>query len=135
MSTRFPERSIRKTIMPAISLVPLLAGLAGCVTSTNTNLAVAPSAGPAAPRVVSRTVVLVRRPPPIFVAASGKRARLASMHSLNPDCSLEGYMTVRVVVSPAHGTATVERGLFYPNYPHTNSRSVCNSQPAEGMAA
>lgn len=134
MPTGLLTRSFCKTLAPAIALVPLLGALSACVTSTNTNLAVAPSASPPA-RTATRTVVLVRRPAPVFVAASGKRARLVIMHSLNPDCSLEGYMTVRVVVPPVHGTASVEQGLFYPNYPHNNPHAVCNTQPAEGMAA
>ena len=130
MPPRLLERSLRHSIATAIALASLEGMLAGCVT--NTSLAVAQSATSAAP---VRTVVVEHHAPPIFVAVSGKRVRLASMNSLNPDCTLEGYMTVRVVVPPAHGRATVGQGQFYPTYPRANVRSACNSKPAEGVAA
>ncbi len=56
------------------------------------------------------------------------------MFSLQPDCSLNAYLTVRILSLPTHGTATVERGRYYPNYPKNNDRSVCNDRPADGTA-
>ena len=106
--------------------------LCGCVTNTNVPMASAIGAGGSGGAAPPRRIVVVHRTAPVFVAASGKPSRLASAFSLHPDCSLNDYITVRVLAAPTHGTATVERGRFYPTYPRTNDRSACNAHPAEG---
>ena len=118
------------------SLPPLVlaAGLCGCVTSTNVNTNQTQAGGaPAAPPAPPRIIVL-HQVPRVFAVATGRRAQLSAFLSLNPDCSLAAYYTVRVVVPPAHGTAAVERGRYYPNYPPANPHAVCNANPQDGMA-
>ncbi len=110
------------------------AGLCGCVSSTNINRNQTgaggglPAARPAPPRVI-----VLRQVPHVFVVATTKRTQLASFLSLNADRSLAAYYTVRIVVPPAHGTASVEQGRFFPNYPPTNPHAACNSAPGDGM--
>ena len=116
-----------------ISPVPLvlagsIAGLGGCVTNVNTNQAAAVGASAAPPRVI-----VLRQVPHVLAVAAGRRAQVSAFLSLNPDCSLAAYYTVRIVVSPAHGTAMVERGRYFPNYPAANPHSACNASPQDGM--
>ena len=103
-------------------LLPLMAVvlLGGCVTNTTF--------------MAPRPILLVRGAAPIFVVASGKRTRLATMFALNPDCSLDDYLTVRILSLPTHGEATVEQGRFYTNYPKNSDRSACNRVPSAGTA-
>ncbi len=105
----------------------------GYVTSTNVNTnqtqAGGASAAPPAPRII-----LLHQVPRVFAVAAGRRTELSAFLSLNPDCSLAAYYTVRLVVPPAHGTASVERGRYYPNYPPANPHAVCNANPQDGMA-
>lgn len=45
---------------------------------------------------------------------------------LNPDCSVRGYPTTRVLQQPAHGTITFSQQEDFTAYPGTNIHSVCN---------
>ncbi len=117
-------------------LLPVLAaaGLCGCVTSTNVNTNQTAAGGAPAARPASPRIIVVRQVPHVFVVATGRRTRLSSFLSLNVDCSRAAYYTVRIVAPPAHGTASVEQGRYYPNYPPANPHSVCNASPQDGMA-
>lgn len=115
-------------------MLMVAASLGGCVTNTNLTTAAASGSGSGGGGAAPRRIVLIHRPAPVFIAASGKRTRLATMFSLNPDCSLNDYLTVRLLSLPAHGTASVEHGRYYPNYPASNAHSACNTQPADGTA-
>ena len=122
-----------QTSAPLLLLVAI--GLGGCVTNTNQATALAPSIQASAARApVVRQMVLIRGPSK-YVAASGKRTQLAAFQSLNADCSVADYYTVRVVVPPSHGTAGVEKGRYYSNYPQGNQRYACNTSPQGGVAA
>jgi hypothetical protein len=57
---------------------------------------------------------------------SGERQRIDFYVALNPDCTPQGYVTVRIVTPPVHGELTTERGVDYPNYPKANQRYQCN---------
>ncbi len=117
-------------------LLPVLAaaGLCGCVTSTNVNTNQTTAGGAAVGRPAPPRIIVLRQVPRVFTVASGQRARLSSFLSLNADCSLAAYYTVRAVVPPAHGAVSVEQGRFYPNFPPANPRHACNASPQDGMA-
>ena len=116
-------------------LLPALAAasLCGCVTSTTVNPTQPAGGGAPAGRPPPR-VIVVRQVPHVFVVATGRRTQLSSFLSLNADCSLAAYYTVRIVAPPAHGTASVEQGRYYPNYPPSNPHAVCNASPQDGVA-
>ena len=116
------------------SALAMGASLCGCVTSTNVSSNQAVAGGGFAPaRPAPARVVVLRQAPHVVVVASGTRTQLASFLSLNADCSLAAYYTVRLVVPPAHGTASIGQGRFYPNYPPNNPHAVCNNSPGEGI--
>jgi hypothetical protein len=63
---------------------------------------------------------------------SGEPRQLAFLTSLNPDCSVNGEMTVRVIKQPGHGTAEAGRGVGYPSYRYWDARYRCNRILSEG---
>jgi TonB family protein len=86
---------------------------------------VAPATPSAAP--ASAIVTATSTPQPAArTVASGERQRIGFFYTLNPDCTPAGYMTVRVITSPAHGELTAEQGVNYTNYPKENQRYQCN---------
>ena len=113
----------------------LAASLCGCVSSTNvtSNQAAAGGGIPVVARPAPVRVLVLRQVPRVVVVAGGTRAELASFLSLNADCSLGAFYTVRIVVPPAHDTAVVERGRFFPRYPSGNPHSPCNAVRGDGM--
>ena len=66
-------------------------------------------------------------------AVQDQRLRVATLFDLNPDCSVIGIPTVRILESSKNGNVTVEKGTGFPNYPATNSRSKCNGNAADGQ--
>ena len=66
------------------------------------------------------------------VVPSGEKRQLAFLTSLNPDCSVNGEMTVRAVNQPSHGTVEIDRGLGYTDYGRRDLRYLCNLVPVEG---
>jgi hypothetical protein len=63
---------------------------------------------------------------------SGERRLLAFLTSLNPDCSVNGEMSVRLLKQAGHGTVEIGRGLGFTDYPRRDQRYVCNLALREG---
>jgi hypothetical protein len=66
------------------------------------------------------------------VVPAGEARQLAFFTSLNPDCSADGNLTVRIAKQASHGNVAVDRGLGYTAYGRGDQRYVCNLTPEEG---
>ena len=66
------------------------------------------------------------------VAANGVLDGLYYL-ALNPDCTLLGYPTVKVLNTPQNGEIFVSKVRSFPFYRRSNPRSVCNSRRAPSM--
>jgi hypothetical protein len=53
--------------------------------------------------------------------------KIRYFHSIKPDCSTTGTVTVRVVNPPTNGRIDVRQNLDFPNFPRSNPRSTCNT--------
>jgi hypothetical protein len=67
------------------------------------------------------------------VATAGQILRLASLMSLNFDCSSMGFATVRVVEQPQHGKITVDHGKGYSNFRQGDLRYECNKRQTDSV--
>ena len=65
-------------------------------------------------------------------AVRDQRLRVATLFDVNPDCSVIGIPTVRILESSKNGNITVEKGSGFPNFPASNSRSKCNGNAVDG---
>jgi hypothetical protein len=68
------------------------------------------------------------------VVLADQRLRVAFLYDLNPDCSLIGIPTVRILEPPKSGQATVEKDSGFPSFSATNVRSICNGDRVDGAA-
>jgi hypothetical protein len=66
------------------------------------------------------------------VVPSGEKRQLAFFTSLNPDCTVDGEMTVRIAKQASHGIVDIDRGLGYSAYGRGDQRYACNLSPEEG---
>ncbi len=66
------------------------------------------------------------------VAIADKPLQVAFLYDINPDCSVIGVPTVRIVEQPKSGKVTVENGTGFPAFPASNSRSKCNQSRSDG---
>src|SRR5581483_8819094 len=57
---------------------------------------------------------------------------VAFLYALNPDCTVIGAPTVRVVEQPKSGKLEVANGTGFPNFPAANVRSKCNASRTDG---
>jgi hypothetical protein len=64
--------------------------------------------------------------------AIGQKARIEFLYSIQPDCSSNGQINVRILESPQHGTLTVENGQGFSNFPKDNQRYDCNTRKSDG---
>ena len=69
-----------------------------------------------------------------FAVATNTRSQINSWFSLHADCSLHQYWSIELLRLPQHGTASVEKGRFYPNYSPRNQRAACNLHPQDGVS-
>lgn len=69
-----------------------------------------------------------------FAVAENRPSRINAWFDLNPDCSVAGTATVRLLDPPMHGTMIVKPGRFYPNFPKQDQRYSCNLRPRPGIA-
>jgi hypothetical protein len=92
-------------------------------TTTGAAPAAPTPAAPAAPKAVelNRTV-----------AADGK-IRLDFLYSINPDCTSNGFATIRMIEQPKHGKITIENGTGFTNFPDNNPRVECNKRKSDGV--
>lgn len=60
------------------------------------------------------------------VALSGKKIRLYSIYSSNPDCSPRPLGTMRILNAPANGTAEIVVEKGYASYGKEDQRYECN---------
>jgi hypothetical protein len=63
-----------------------------------------------------------------FNVAAGHQVRVNWAISLNPDCTPDGQIVVRMTQPPQHGRVTIRNGRAFPNYPSSNIRNVCNTR-------
>ncbi|MGY5802431.1 hypothetical protein ACXHMN_13975 [Rhizobium sp. LEGMi12c] len=63
-------------------------------------------------------------------AVSGERTRIGRDWSLNPDCSVRGNPSVRVLQAPKHGKLTIQREDVFPYWKNGN----CNAKKVVGNA-
>jgi len=70
---------------------------------------------------------------PPKVAASGQRIILTEFTALNPDCSSNGPVRIKIDVAPADGAIEVVSTQVFPNYPPDNVRNRCNSRRVPGQ--
>ncbi|HEY4142652.1 MAG TPA: hypothetical protein VGM57_14620 [Pseudolabrys sp.] len=69
------------------------------------------------------------------VAIPGKPLILVGIALTNPDCSPHGSITIRVLEPPEHGRVSISTTRFFPTYPSSNPRSVCNKRRVQGTQA
>lgn len=67
--------------------------------------------------------------------ASGKPLILYRATSINPDCSADGTVTIRVAEPPEHGRVSIRSKRIFPNFPESNPRHRCNSRGVTGAEA
>jgi hypothetical protein len=68
------------------------------------------------------------------VATQDQRLRVTILFSLNPDCSVIGIPTVRILEASKNGALTAEKSTGFPNFPPSNSYSKCNDKSTDGEA-
>lgn len=66
------------------------------------------------------------------VAVRDQKLRVATLLDLNPDCSVVGIPTVRILDPSKKGSVTFEKGAGFPNYPTNNARAKCNTSSVDG---
>lgn len=69
------------------------------------------------------------------VAPSGKPVMLYRATSVNPDCSAEGVVTMKVVEPPEHGRIIIRAARLFPTYPESNARHHCNLRRVPSVEA
>ena len=104
--------------------------LGGCVAPDGVTLPVARSTAPI-PAFPDRTDRHFHVP---FAVAENRPSRINAWFDLNPDCSVAGTVTVRLLAPPSHGTMTLRQGRYYPDYPRGDQRYACNLRPRDGVA-
>jgi hypothetical protein len=70
-----------------------------------------------------------------FNVAAGHEVRVYWAYSLNPDCTPDGQIVVRMTQPPQHGRVAIRNGRPFPNYPSSNTRNVCNVRRVPGIEA
>ena len=71
----------------------------------------------------------------VKAAASGKPLMLYRAYNVNPNCSAEGAVTIKVLVPPQHGRVTVGTARIFPAYPPAHPRNHCNQRRVLGTQA
>lgn len=65
---------------------------------------------------------------------NGQRIRIDGFYHLNPDCSLVGYPTIRVVSGPSAGRVAIKKEKGFPSFGADTARAKCNARRSPTMA-
>jgi hypothetical protein len=82
--------------------------------------------GAAKPQPLVQVVEVAR------TATRDQRLRVATFFDLNPDCSVIGIPTIRVLEASKNGNVIFEKGSGFPAFPENNPRSKCNASSLDG---
>jgi hypothetical protein len=63
--------------------------------------------------------------------ASGTSTTLGFYTALNPDCTAQGVLTIRVAKQPEYGSVEIVETISFPNY--VGSFSKCNQHKVKGV--
>ena len=55
------------------------------------------------------------------------------LHALNPDCTSQGTVNIRITKQPEHGAVNIAAATVFPSYPKENIRYKCNQHRVKGM--
>ena len=106
-----------KTVMVAAASLTLF----GCVVPQRAATPPIPTLSPSGPFTVPRT------------ALAGQTTRIDFATSINPDCTVRGIPTVRILTQPVHGTIATSEMDDFSSYPLANPRSACNKSKSRGI--
>jgi hypothetical protein len=67
------------------------------------------------------------------VVASGTNQRIGFFYAVNPDCSANGDINIRVTKQPEHGTVETAAATDFPSFERENIRYRCNQQKVPGQ--
>jgi hypothetical protein len=66
------------------------------------------------------------------IVASGTNQRIGFFYAVNPDCSANGDVNIRVTKQPDHGTVETAAATDFPSFERENIRYRCNQQKVRG---
>jgi hypothetical protein len=64
---------------------------------------------------------------------SGTNQRIAFVTSLNPDCTSEGDINVRVIKQPEHGKVEIASTAHFPSFSKESNRYKCTQHKVKGV--
>jgi hypothetical protein len=70
-----------------------------------------------------------------YNVVAGHEVKVYWAYSLNPDCTPNGQIVVRLTQQPQHGRIAIRNARLFPNYPSSNIRYVCNTRRVPGIEA
>jgi hypothetical protein len=65
--------------------------------------------------------------------ASGTNQRIGFFYAVNPDCSANGDINIRVTKQPEHGTVETAAATDFPKFERENIRYRCNRHKVRGQ--
>ena len=108
--------------------------LAVCACGLLLSPAFAKEKSPAPPREESNQSV--QRLPKVNwarIVASGTNQRIGFFYAVNPDCSANGDVNIRVTKQPDHGAVETAAATDFPSFERENIRYRCNQQKVRGQ--
>jgi hypothetical protein len=67
------------------------------------------------------------------IVASGTNQRIRFFYAVNPDCSANGDINIRVTKQPEHGTVEIAAVTDFPKFERKNIRYRCNRHKVRGQ--
>jgi hypothetical protein len=67
------------------------------------------------------------------IVASGTNQRIGFFYAVNPDCSANGDVNIRVTKQPDHGAVETAAATDFPSFERENIRYRCNQQKVRGQ--
>ena len=59
--------------------------------------------------------------------------RIGFYYALNPDCTSQGTVNIRITKQPQHGAVNIAAATLFPSYSKENLRYKCNQHKVKGM--
>jgi hypothetical protein len=70
-----------------------------------------------------------------YSVVAGHEVRINWAASVNPDCTSNGQVVMRITQPPQHGRVSIRNAGVFPNFPGSNVRNVCNTHRVRGVEA
>jgi hypothetical protein len=119
----------------SFGIVSICGLLTGCVNRQETVIAPSGQSSALNAALLARLAANAKNQTMAKTVVAGSKTKLNTTFNINPDCTQEGDIDVRITQPPEHGHAEVVHDTGFPSYPPASPQAIaCGKKRVPGVS-